>query len=654
MPYENILSPLKIGMQVVRNRIAMSPMGTSLQDPQGMVTSEMVDFYETRAKGGTGMIISPFTAVDGRYRTLTLGLHSREFIPGISRLAEAVQFYGAKFILQLSHFGGKAPRFLTGKEPIAPSSIESPMYPEVPREMTEDEIEEAIGLYIQSAIMARDAGCDGIELHGAHTYLIGQFVSPHANRRDDEYGGDFERRMNFVRKIVEGIRSVCGTGFIVGYKFSAYEHLEGGIDEKLAVSIARYMEDRGADYLHVSAYSTTLSGLIDTEYQSVPTIYYPQGTLIPLAEKVKQAVRKVPVMGTGGISDPELAEEILKSGKADLIAMGRALIADPEWVNKIKNGDAIRQCIRCQVCYKRVLTQRWVRCTVNPVTCEERRYEKFTLQRTQKPKKVVILGAGPAGMEAAIRAKQRGHDVVLYEKERQIGGNLIYAGRPAFKRELRMLLETYKTELKLLEIDVRTGKTVNRLDDIRDEKADVILIAIGSEPIIPEIEGIDGPNVITMLDYFQKEEGEIGENILVVGAGDVGCEIAMDLSLKGRRVKVVDTISEEEMLVDEIMPYRTCVVIKARKEGVEIMDEMKIELIDNRGMWVKAGGGEKKFLQADTVIVAAGFTCKTKRIDELKRSFLNEIPEVYDIGDCANPGRLYEAIHSGAETAWKI
>lgn len=312
MSYKNILSSIKIGTQVVKNRIALAPMGTSLQGPNGVVTKEMVDYFEARAKGGTGMIISPFTSVDDRYRAITIGLHSPLLIAGISRLAEAVKFFGSKFILQISHFGGRIPSALTGFQAIAPSAIESPTFPEIPKAMSVSEIEETIQMFINTATFAKSAGCNGVELHGAHGYLINQFVSPYTNKRDDDYGGDFSRRMNFVSKILEGIRNVCGNDFIVGYKFSAYEHLDGGITPELAVKIAKFISEKGVDYIHVSALSTTVPGFINTDYQSVPTIYHNvQGSLIPIAEMIKKNVKSTPVLGVGGISDPDIAQKEL-------------------------------------------------------------------------------------------------------------------------------------------------------------------------------------------------------------------------------------------------------------------------------------------------------------------------------------------------------
>jgi 2,4-dienoyl-CoA reductase-like NADH-dependent reductase (Old Yellow Enzyme family)/thioredoxin reductase len=654
MNFEALFTPIKIGQQIVKNRIAMAPMGTSLQDPIGNVTTEMVDYFEARAKGGTGLIISPFTAVDNNYRALTLALHSLEFIPGISKMAEAIKFYGTKFILQLSHFGGRIESSLINRQSIAPSAINSITYPEIPREMTVADIEETINLFIQSAMMARDAGCDGVELHGAHGYLINQFVSPYTNLRTDEYGGDFEGRMNFITKILSGIRLVCGNDFIIGYKFSAYEYLKGGVDDELAIKISRYMEKKGIDYLHVSALSTTISGMIDTDFQAVPTIYHPHGSLIPKAEMIKKNTLGVPIFGTGGISDPNIAESYLNDGKADMLVLGRALIADPEWVNKARNGDIIRQCIRCQACYKRVLKQQWVRCTLNPVTCSEARYTKFLKDKSPEPKKVIVIGAGPAGMEAAIRAKQRGHDVTLFESKKEVGGNLTYAAVPDFKLELKKLLETYKKELIKYKVNVKLNNMVKTFEDINTEKADVAIIAIGSELIIPAIDGIKNNNVMTVLEYLDNPKKITGGSVVVIGAGDVGGEVALDLTFRNKKVKLVDIISEKVMLADEIIPYRSGIYTKLKSKNIEILNEAKIEKIQRKNVIVAAKDGKERILEADHIIISVGFRCDSGLVNKLKHEFIKKVKEVYSIGDCTTPGRLYEAIHSGAETAWLI
>jgi len=407
MKLERLFTPIAIGGFQIKNRIVMAPMGANFENIDGSVNDVLIDYFEARSRGGVGLIISPFTMVNTEQRAATLSISSDRYIPGINRLCERVQSFGARFLLQIAHPGGKVMTTLTGKRPVAPSSFKSPMYWEVPRKLTREEIETLIEEFVQAARRAREAGCEGVEVHGAHTYLIGQFISPHTNRREDEYGGDFEGRMRFPSKIVTGIKAECGNDFIIGFKFSAHEELEGGVDANLARRIAEHMEKEGVQYIHVAA-TSSIPGLLEvvSDFPSDPSIYSPPGVLVELAEKVKRGV-DIPVIATGGISDPDCAESILREDKADLVAIGRALIADPEWPAKAGRGAEIRYCIKCNICHKQLWSKQRVRCTVNPVVGEERR---FQMRTTLPPNKVIVLGAGPAGMKAALVASQRGHD----------------------------------------------------------------------------------------------------------------------------------------------------------------------------------------------------------------------------------------------------
>jgi len=463
----------------------MAPMGANFEEVDGSVSEALIDYFEARARGGVGLILSPFTMVNREQRIGTLGIFSDRFIPGINRLCERVQSHGARFVLQIAHPGGKSMREFTERRPVAPSRIYSPLYPEVPGELTEAEIENLVEEFLQAARRARDAGCDGVEIHGAHTYLIGQFISPHANKRDDGWGGDFDRRMRFPSEIARGVKRICGDDFIIGFKFSAHEHLEGGIDDELAPRVARHMEKEGCHYIHVAATSSTLPGFLDCDFPSVPSLYSPQGALVALAENVKKAV-DIPVIAAGGITDPGYAEKVLQEKKADLIALGRALIADPDWPVKAEKGQKMRYCIKCNTCHQRLFNKMYVKCTVNPQAGEEKRLE---LKRALSPKKVAVVGAGPAGMEAALAASERGHSVTLFDLKKRVGGNLVYGSLPEFKPEIGKLLEYYEDRIKKSSIDVKLGKKISNLDQLLKEKPDVIVIAVGAEPFIPDIPG---------------------------------------------------------------------------------------------------------------------------------------------------------------------
>ncbi|MBC7189785.1 FAD-dependent oxidoreductase [Candidatus Aerophobetes bacterium] len=537
-------------------------------------------------------------------------------------------------------------RQLTEKRPVAPSGIYSPIYPEIPQELSREEIENLIREFVEAGIRAKEAGFDGVEVHGAHTYLIGQFISPHTNKRDDEYGGDFERRMRFPSEIVKGIKKICGDDFIIGFKFSAHEHLEGGVDDDLAQKIASWMEKEGVHYIHVAATSSTIPGFLDCDYPSVPSIYSPQGALVGLAEKVKRVV-DIPVIATGGITDPEYAEKILREGKADLVAIGRALIADPEWAKKARKGESIKYCIKCNTCHKRLFNKKRLKCAVNPVVGEERRFE---VTRTLHPKKVVVIGGGPAGMEAAIIASKKGHDVTLYEEKDRLGGKLVYASIPQFKREISKLLEYYQKTVERCEIKLRLGQKVEKLDDIYSERPDILIIATGAVPLIPDIPGKE--KVLTIIELFENKLSQIGERILIVGAGLVGCETGWYLASQGKSVKIIDILSKEEILQEEHPTNRSMLIRCMEKEKVKIMGRRKIKEVMKEGAVVVREDGTEEFIPADSVIFATGFKPETRFKEALSQE--RWCKDVYFIGDCVEPRKLYDAIHEGFYVGWSI
>ena len=655
--YKKLFSPIVLANQEIKNRIAMAPMGCTRESQyyDGKVSTELIDYFEARAKGGVGMIISPFTAVDKRYYTLTLGLFSREHILGISRLVEAVHVFGCKFILQLSHFGGKSPKgFEYGRDPIAPSSIESRMYPVVPKGMSISQIEEIINLFIQCGRWAKDGDCDGVELHGAHGYLINQFVSPHSNRRDDEYGGTLEKRLNFLTKIAKAIREKCGDDFIIGFKFSAHEHLEGGINTEVAKQIAKFIDNQGIlDYIHVSAHTTLLPGFLDCDYPSVPPIYTPN-PLVPLAEKIKKEV-KIPIMATGGINDPGYAEKIITEGKADMVAIGRALIADAEWANKAKSGGSIKYCIKCNTCYLRGMNQKSIKCSVNPYVGEERRYGVYTSGKALLPKKVLIIGAGPAGMEAALVANQRGHKVIIVEENNKIGGLLRISSIPDFKVDVLKLLSYYENEIIKNSIELRLGIRATP-EYILNENMDIVILAIGANPVVPDIPGIDNEFVFNSIEALENEELITGSDIVVIGAGLVGCEISLHFAIKGKNVKVIDYIKFNEILSNEHPVNRSMIIRRMNKEGVSILPELRVLKITKKGEIKVTQDNKENLLSADNIIVAAGFKPREKLVKELEDKISSAKPEleIYAIGDCVRCDRIFNAVNSGANIAWQI
>lgn len=652
MAYSNLFAPINIGTLKIKNRIALAPLDVGLHGPEGLVTETYINFLVERAKGETGLIITEFTDVWPEKRIVTTSVWDDKFIPGLTKMADAIKHAGAVVFMQLGLMGGKAL-----EEPFAPSAIESELYTEVPREMTIDEIKRVIEAYINAASRAKKAGFDGVEYHCAHSYLGGQFISPHTNHRDDEYGGDFERRMRFGKEIVTGIRETCGEDFPVGFKFSAHEHLHGGVNDRydegvpddLHIQVAHYMDNLGVAYLHVATTSSTImkvKGFIECTHPSVPPMYIKPNTLIDLAKEVKASGVKAPVMGTGGITDPADAEQIIANGDADIIALGRALVADAHWARKAAAREAIVPCIRCNFCHTFVVMERGgIRCTTNPLVGRE----AFNgLKKTKAPKKIMIIGAGPAGLEAALRALRKGHNVVVHEQCSRIGGEMISASIPEFKWDIKRLLQFYLNEIEKTGMDIRLGSRVT-LDTIKKEKPDIVIFATGGEAIIPDVPGINGDNVITAIDALVNwDNHNIGERVIVLGAGLVGYEASWHAAQNGRSVVMVSRRPTEEIIKLKEHGTNLALLIKgARDAGVRVMGGGVLKRVEPDGIILGNGNGKEEFHKCDQLIISRGYSPRKELRESLESANLD--CEIYAAGDCVEVRNFFDAINEGAQ-----
>ena len=651
MSSPHLFSPISVGSVAVKNRVVLAPLDVGLHDPDGSVTDRYIDFLIERAKGETGLIITEFTSVWPEKRVITTSVWDDRFIPGLARLAESVKNAGSKIFMQIAVLGGKALA-----EPFAPSAIESDLYAEIPREMTIDDIKKVIEAFIKGAERAQKAGFDGVEYHCAHSYLGGQFISPHTNGRDDAYGGDFERRMRFGREVVTGIQAVCGEDFPIGFKFSAHEHLHGGVNDRydenvpddLHVRIARYMENLGIAYLHVATTSSTImkvKGFVECTYPSVPPLYIKPNTLVDLAEEVKTSGVHVPVIATGGITDPVHAEEIISQGRADMVALGRTLIADPHWARKAQAGENIIPCIRCNFCHTFVVMDRGgVQCTTNPIVGREK---LITFAKTGSPQKVVIVGAGPSGLEAGLRAKQMGHDVVIYEKRDVIGGEMISASIPDFKWDIKRLLSYYREEIKRVGLEVRTSTTVT-LDTLKDEDPDVVILATGGEAIIPDAPGIERDNVVTAIDAIVRwDDLNIGKRVMVLGAGLVGYEAAWFAAQQGRSVVLVSRRSDEDVVQLKEHGTNLALLIKGvRDAGVIVLGSRELKRVEDKGVVLVEDDGTEEFHNTDSLIISRGYTPRKGLKRDIEAANLR--CDVYEVGDCLEVRNFFDAINEGA------
>jgi 2,4-dienoyl-CoA reductase-like NADH-dependent reductase (Old Yellow Enzyme family)/thioredoxin reductase len=636
---EKLFEPLMIGPMEVKNRIVMPAICSNLGSAYGEVTQRFIDYYVERAKGGAGLIVIENTCIEwprGKAGVSPIRIDDWKYVPGLHELARAVQAHGVKIATQLHHTGRQnSPICTEDTELVAPSPVPCPPTgAPMPHELDEDEIEELEEKFVIAAQRTRWAGFDAVELHGAHGYLISQFLSPFANKRDDDYGGDLDGRMLFVENIMEGIRGGLGD-FPVIFRISGDEFIEGGLTIEDTKEIAERLEELGVDCISVSA------GMYESKpwfTRIFPTMSMEEGCNVPLAEEIKKAV-DIPVIVVGKLGDPLLAEKVIQEGKADLIAMGRQLLADPELPNKVREGrlQDIRPCIYCNECYGAISNFWSISCQVNPDLGKESEAE---LKPTEKAKDVMVVGGGPGGMETARVAAERGHKVTLYDKNDKLGGQLIPASTPWFKKPIAGLIAYLENQAKnaLVKIELDTEVTPEL---IKEKKPDVLIIATGASPMSCELPGMDQKDVVTALDILTGAK-DTGDHAVIIGGGYAGTEAAWVLAEAGKQVAIVEMMSvlaEQMNMVD-----RFYLLHQLEEHGVNIMTDRKALEVVSEGVVVESSTGKKETVEADTIVWA----CGSRSEKGLYESIKDEVKEVHVIGDCVKPGRIQEAVHQGA------
>jgi 2-enoate reductase len=644
MSLDNLFSQIKIGGIELPNRCVMAPMGVGIYSPDDTWPKRTIRYFEERAAGGVGLIISSNTRVDKKLAAggaPLIGIYDDSLISSHEELVTRIHKQSVKIFLQIALFGCK----YGGKE--GPSPVYSLNYNIKPRELTTGELDGLAEAFINAAGRSIKAGYDGVEVHGGYDYLIGAMISPALNRRTDKYGGSFGGRMKFPEEIITGIMQKY-PGYPVGLKFSAYEWLPGGIDIEQGIEIGKYFSNLGVAFLDVaSASSTTV--LVSKPYSHVPPIYVPRNTLMPLAEAVKKSCPKTPVIANGAITVPEEADQAILSGKCDMVALGRALIADPHWPNKAKRQIPVVPCIRCNVCHHQLWLGTPICCSMNPNVLHEAEQE---LSTPAHKKKVMIIGAGPAGMQCAITASKRGHDVVLYEKKPYIGGMMYPGSRPEFKEDVSRALGWFWEELKNSKVTLKLNTTVNQ-ETVEKEKPDALVIAIGTFPLVPDIQGIKRSSVDSAINILSDISKYNGDKAVVVGGGDVGCEAACFLADNGYKVTIIEILPKilEENKITEVK-LRLMDLLK--EKNVEIMTETKLNKIIDGGIeiivpydtqMVLNEGGRQEGIEADLVAIAIGSIADTDFINRLSM----KAEEIHIIGDCKQPGRIKEAVESGEQ-----
>jgi len=637
--FENLFNPFQIGKLEFKNRIVMPPMATNFAGEDGFVNERHIAYYLRRVRGAVGYITFEHTGVlkQGRASPNMALIESDQHIPSFKKLAEAVHKEGGKIVIQINHAGRQTSASITGSPIVAPSAIPCPVRMEMPRELSHGEIQKIIETFGEAASRVKEVGADGIEIHMAHGYLINQFLSPFSNKREDDYGGDADRRMRMALEVLRAVRNRVGADFPVLCRLSADEYVDGGLKIDASKEIAKALERNGADALHISA-CVAASG-----YLNHPPYYAEEGVFVHLAQEIKSVVG-IPVISVGRIRTPELANRIIGEKKADLISMGRALIADPELPAKALQGriEEIIPCISCNRCIQNI-RKGALACAVNP---EAGREGIFEFKKTDRPKKIWIVGGGPAGMKTAEIAALRGHQVTLYEKQDRLGGRFLLAAIPPKKQILKDFIDHLERQLRKLPVKVVIGRPFTPAS-LRRGKPDAMIVATGAKPFFPPIDGIREAKTISVDDALSGSV-PLGKKVLVIGGGGIGTEVADHLSEEGKEVTLVEM--REGIALDLVGHLQHFLNKRLCEKGVQILTSTKATRFERQGVWVENPQGMKKLEGFDSIVIALGSAPN----DELVESLRRKVSEVYVVGDASKPREVMEALVEGEEIALKI
>jgi len=658
--FSHLFSPIVINKTEIKNRIFYPALGL-LYSFDGKLNDRYVNYFVERAKGGAGIVtVGPvgFNMVGSGPVALQIG--TDDAIPSFKHLTRLIQEHGARAWIQLFHAGAYSySKLMGGPDPIAPSAVFSNYNKTMPREMTIDDIKQTQEEFVRAAERAREAGFDGVEIIGSAGYLITEFLSPLTNKRTDEYGGSFENRVRFPREIIEMMRGRLGPDFPISIRMAGNDFVPGSNTSAETPAIARVYEQAGVNLINVTG------GWHESRVPQLP-MDLPRAAYTYLALNVKRAV-SVPVIASNRISDPFTADQIIKDGICDLVSLGRVLIADPYWPKKAQEGDIdeIRPCIACsQGCTDQLFSAKPVYCLANARAGFE---GERNIKKAEHPKSIMVVGAGPAGLEAAVRAAEAGHRVTLYEKSDTIGGQLWLAGAPPHKQEIWELIRYYDAMLDAYDVDVVLNQEVT-IDFIKEQKPDHVILAEGAEPLTPPIAGIDDPSVVSAWKVLRDDPG-LGVNIAVIGGGAVGLETAMFLAAKGtlspealhflftydaesvERLRELCTRGSKKVTVFEMLPKvgqdvgrstRWVLIGNVDRYGITVVTGAKVTSVKG-GLVTYERDGKVESKQFDTVVNAVGSRSVRHLAEAVAQT---DIPHTV-IGDSVKPARIDKAIHDG-------
>lgn len=640
--YPNLANPITINGVTFKNRIFGAPMSNPELDPDCHMRKEDLAFHENRARGGLATVAIGLGIVDpvGRVHTKEVTLYDVMSLPSLKEYANAMHRHNCIAVMELAHGGkyaGARSHDGAGDPLVLGPNNETNLDGLRVTSMTDEDIERVANCYADAAVLCQKAGIDMVLVHGGHGWLLGQFMSPTMNHRTDKWGGSLENRMRFPLLVIEKIRKACKNNMLIEYRMSGSEIIEGGYGIEEGIKMAEILDGK-ADIIHVSA---GVHEDPDAFVVTHPSMFIEHGCNVHLAAEIKKHV-KTPVATVGGLNDPDMMEQIIASGQADIVEIARQSICDPYFPEKAFSGrkDDITKCCRCFTCFYNYLTNRTFCCALNPVVGNE--LENKSGFPASEPKKVMVVGGGVGGMEAAITAAKRGHTVTLFEKNDRLGGQLLSEQYIPFKQDMYNFAKVLERRLKETNAEIRLNTEITA-EDVAKLKADVVMVAIGATPVIPPIEGIDSPKVAGLLTLHSKEP-QVGQKVVILGGGLVGSEAAIYLDGLGKDVTVVEM--KDDWAADAYFMHKNAMNIYIRNSRIKIYTDTMAKAVTKEGLTCETKDGEL-LLEADTILLAAGM----KTDQEFVNSFYNTADRVFMIGDCVKPGRVLEAVTLGYNRA---
>lgn len=637
---KQLFTPFTIKTVTLENRIVMPSLASFLIAEDGTVTEEAVEHYRRRASGGPAMVIMEACAVapEGIVSPHQARIYEDQFVEGLSRIACGIREEGSIPAVQIHHGGRQTSPRVIGRKPFAPSHLPCPTIRGDVEPLTLEGISHIVRQFGDAAVRAVEAGFELIEIHGAHGYLINQFLSAFSNVREDQYGGDTENRSRFAREVVKEVRRRVGPEYPLAFKISAQEFVPGGLDVPESIDILDKLVTCGIDAVQVSA------GNDATPEWICQPMFMEKACLADSAGRIRQAL-KVPVMAVGRINNPDTANEIIARGKADLVCIGRGLLADPEMPIKAREGriDDIRTCIACNTCMESIFRKGRVECLVNPTLGRE---QEMTLTATDAPKKVMVVGGGPGGLNLAWVAARRGHEVHLYERQEALGGQLLLGAVTSYKRELLSLIEYQKRQAEKYGVRLHLGVQVTP-DTLAEVNPDVLVLATGSVPDYPPVPGIKSPIVRPLSQMLMQAPPKSG-SCVIIGGGSTGCELALHLSENGCPVTVVEKLMRIGPRIEAVT--RKMILQRLQERGVTLMTGFEVCSISEKGVVTRNRDSGEHFIEADRVVLVTGMRPE----NSLQKGASRLGIPVYRIGDCLEPRSAKAAIYEGAVIGRKI